>query len=118
LGRFAKLSWRESAQCGAAHDISRANWPIPVDGTSHVSKTPKTVAKTATKTVAKTPAKTNSATGKFYVGVGGWTFAPWRGVFYPEKLTQAKELEYAASRLTSIDITAPITKFVLLPGAT
>jgi hypothetical protein len=72
--------------------------------TSHVSKTPKTVAKTATKTVAKTPAKTNSATGKIYIGVGGWTFAPWRGVFYLEKLTQAKELEYAASRLTSIEI--------------
>jgi hypothetical protein len=90
--------------CGTAHGISRANWPIPADGTSHVSKTPKTVAKTATKTVAKTPAKTNSATGKIYIGVGGWTFAPWRGVFYPEKLAQAKELEYAASRLTSIEI--------------
>jgi uncharacterized protein YecE (DUF72 family) len=74
------------------------------DGTSHLSKTPKTVAKTATKTVAKTPAKTNSTTGKIYIGVGGWTFAPWRGVFYPEKLTQAKELEYAASKLTSIEI--------------
>ena len=42
--------------------------------------------------------------GKIYLGVGGWTFAPWRGVFYPEKLTQAKELSYAASKLTSIEI--------------
>ena len=42
--------------------------------------------------------------GKIRIGVGGWTFAPWRGVFYPEKLTQARELEYAASRLTSIEI--------------
>lgn len=42
--------------------------------------------------------------GKIYIGVGGWTFAPWRGVFYPERLTQAKELEYAASKLTSIEI--------------
>jgi hypothetical protein len=65
---------------------------------------PQNSAKTATKTVAKTPAKTNSATGKICIGVGGWTFAPWRGVFYPQKLTQAKELEYAASRLTSIEI--------------
>ena len=32
------------------------------------------------------------------------TFAPWRGVFYPDKLTQAKELQYAASKLTSIEI--------------
>jgi uncharacterized protein YecE (DUF72 family) len=37
-------------------------------------------------------------------GIGGWSFEPWRGVFYPEKLTQAKELSYAASKLTSIEI--------------
>ena len=43
--------------------------------------------------------------GRIYVGVGGWTFEPWRGgVFYPEKLAQAKELSYAASKLTSIEI--------------
>lgn len=42
--------------------------------------------------------------GEIYIGIGGWTFAPWRGVFYPEKLTQAKELSYAASKLTSIEI--------------
>ena len=23
--------------------------------------------------------------GKIYVGIGGWTFEPWRGVFYPER---------------------------------
>ena len=38
--------------------------------------------------------KTSSTkSGHIYIGIGGWTFAPWRGVFYPEKLTQAKELE-------------------------
>ena len=42
--------------------------------------------------------------GKIHIGIGGWTFAPWRGVFYPEKLAQAKELGYAASKLTSIEI--------------
>jgi uncharacterized protein YecE (DUF72 family) len=42
--------------------------------------------------------------GKIHLGIGGWTFAPWRGVFYPEKLPQAKELSYAASHLTSIEI--------------
>jgi uncharacterized protein YecE (DUF72 family) len=42
--------------------------------------------------------------GNIYVGIGGWTFAPWRGAFYPDKLAQAKELTYAASRLTSIEI--------------
>jgi uncharacterized protein YecE (DUF72 family) len=38
------------------------------------------------------------------VGVGGWTFEPWREVFYPPKLAQTKELTYAASMLTSIEI--------------
>jgi uncharacterized protein YecE (DUF72 family) len=42
--------------------------------------------------------------GKIYVGIGGWTFEPWRGVFYPKGLTQKRELEYAASHLTSIEI--------------
>ena len=31
-----------------------------------------------------------------YTGIGGWTFAPWRGVFYPKGLTQANELAYAS----------------------
>src|SRR5437660_7076500 len=56
------------------------------------------------KQVSKTAKSTSKNSGKIYIGVGGWTFAPWRGVFYPEKLTQAKELEYAASKLTSIEI--------------
>ena len=42
--------------------------------------------------------------GNIRIGIGGWTFAPWRGVFYPEKLTKARELGYAASKLTSIEI--------------
>ncbi len=40
------------------------------------------------------------------VGIGGWNFAPWRGVFYPEGLTQKRELEYAAQHLTAIEINA------------
>src|SRR5262249_10664663 len=38
------------------------------------------------------------------VGIGGWTFEPWRGVFYPEGLAHARELAYAAERLTTIEI--------------
>jgi uncharacterized protein YecE (DUF72 family) len=38
------------------------------------------------------------------VGIGGWTFEPWRGVFYPDGLTQKRELEYAARQLTSIEV--------------
>ena len=38
------------------------------------------------------------------IGVGGWTFEPWRGVFYPDKLSQKKELAHMAGRLSSIEI--------------
>ncbi len=39
-------------------------------------------------------------------GTAGWVFEPWRGTFFPEGLVQKKELAYAASRLTSIEINA------------
>jgi uncharacterized protein YecE (DUF72 family) len=52
----------------------------------------------------KAPASAAKKSGHLYIGIGGWTFAPWRGVFYPEKLVQSKELQYAASKLTSIEI--------------
>jgi uncharacterized protein YecE (DUF72 family) len=42
--------------------------------------------------------------GQIYCGIGGWNFAPWRGVFYPKGLPQAKELAYAGQQLTSIEI--------------
>lgn len=45
-----------------------------------------------------------SAPIRIRIGVGGWTFEPWRGVFYPEGLTQKRELEYAGSKLTAIEI--------------
>jgi len=38
------------------------------------------------------------------VGIGGWVFPPWRGGFYPDGLPQARELEYASGKLTSIEI--------------
>ncbi len=38
------------------------------------------------------------------IGIGGWTYAPWRGSFYPEGLAQRRELEYASRKLTSIEI--------------
>ena len=43
-------------------------------------------------------------THPIHIGIGGWTYEPWRGVFYPEKLSQKKELEYASRALTSIEI--------------
>ncbi len=42
--------------------------------------------------------------GRIFVGVGGWTYAPWRGSFYPDRLPQRRELEHASRQLTSIEI--------------
>jgi uncharacterized protein YecE (DUF72 family) len=42
--------------------------------------------------------------GRAYVGVGGWTYEPWRDNFYPKGLPQARELNYAGEHLTAIEI--------------
>lgn len=42
--------------------------------------------------------------GRVRIGIGGWTYEPWRGAFYPDKLPQKRELEYASQHLTSIEI--------------
>ncbi len=38
------------------------------------------------------------------IGISGWTYAPWRGIFFPENLPQKEELAYAAGRLRTIEI--------------
>lgn len=38
------------------------------------------------------------------VGIGGWTYAPWRNNFYPAGLVQRRELEFASRQLTAIEI--------------
>src|SRR5277367_6834136 len=38
------------------------------------------------------------------IGISGWTYEPWRGVFYPERLSQKGELAYAAGKFPSIEI--------------
>ena len=42
--------------------------------------------------------------GVIRAGIGGWTFEPWRGTFYPKGVKQKDELSYAASHLTAIEI--------------
>ncbi len=44
------------------------------------------------------------AVGKIRVGIGGWSFEPWRGVFYPDGLRQKDEMAYAVSQMTAIEI--------------
>ena len=43
-------------------------------------------------------------TGEIRIGIGGWTYAPWRGVFFPDKWPIKRELEYAGSKLTAIEV--------------
>ncbi|MEO7688010.1 MAG: DUF72 domain-containing protein, partial [Sphingomonas sp.] len=42
--------------------------------------------------------------GMIRAGIGGWTFEPWRGVFFPEGLTQKRELEFASRAVTAIEV--------------
>ena len=42
--------------------------------------------------------------GTIRVGIGGWTFDPWKGTFYPEKWPAKRELEYASRQLTAIEV--------------
>jgi len=42
--------------------------------------------------------------GEIRVGIGGWTFEPWRETFYPKELRQKDELNWASRRLTAIEV--------------
>jgi uncharacterized protein YecE (DUF72 family) len=41
---------------------------------------------------------------RIHVGVGGWTFEPWRNNFYPADLPQSRELHYASRHLSAIEV--------------
>jgi len=45
-----------------------------------------------------------TAPGQVRIGISGWRYGPWRGVFYPPKLPQAKELAFASRMLPTIEI--------------
>ncbi|OYZ73333.1 MAG: hypothetical protein B7Y12_14980, partial [Rhizobiales bacterium 24-66-13] len=42
--------------------------------------------------------------GTIRIGVSGWTYAPWRGNFYPDGLVQKRELAFAAQRFPALEI--------------
>jgi uncharacterized protein YecE (DUF72 family) len=46
----------------------------------------------------------NVATGSIRAGISGWRYPPWRGVFYPNDLTQKRELEFASRAVPTIEI--------------
>lgn len=45
-----------------------------------------------------------SALGDIRIGISGWRYEGWRGVFYPKGLPQRRELEYAAQKFRSVEI--------------
>lgn len=45
-----------------------------------------------------------SKSGTIRTGIGGWTFEPWEGTFYPDKLAKKRQLEYASSKLSVIEV--------------
>lgn len=55
---------------------------------------------------AKTKTKSRSAGGKgdVRIGISGWRYTPWRGVFYPKGLAQKNELRYASQKMRSVEI--------------
>jgi uncharacterized protein YecE (DUF72 family) len=44
------------------------------------------------------------AQGRIRVGIGGWSYEPWRKTFYPPGTAPTRELEYASRRVTSIEV--------------
>jgi uncharacterized protein YecE (DUF72 family) len=42
--------------------------------------------------------------GKIHIGISGWRYKGWRGVFYPEKLAQRRELEFASRQFDTIEL--------------
>jgi len=46
----------------------------------------------------------SAAGGRIRIGISGWRYAGWRGVFYPKKLAQARELEFASRAVQTVEI--------------
>jgi uncharacterized protein YecE (DUF72 family) len=42
--------------------------------------------------------------GRIHIGISGWRYKGWRGVFYPEKLPQRRELEFASRKFGTIEL--------------
>ncbi len=45
-----------------------------------------------------------SESGTIRAGMGGWTFEPWDTSFYPDKLSKAKQLQYASRQVPTIEV--------------
>jgi len=50
------------------------------------------------------PHKREATMKEIRIGISGWTYPPWRKVFFPQDLPQRRELEYASRQVNSIEI--------------
>src|SRR3954454_20090083 len=67
------------------------------------SARPARTSRTQSSTGLARPAPPRGA-GELRIGISGWRYAGWRGVFYPKALAQRRELEYASGMFNSIEI--------------
>ena len=58
----------------------------------------------ATKRDGPAPRVQDNVAGRSYVGVGGWTYPPWRNNFFPPGLPHSQELAYASRQLSAIEV--------------
>ncbi len=56
------------------------------------------------------------STGKIHIGISGWKYKGWRGIFYPEKLPQRRELEFASRTFDTIELNGSFYS-LQLPGS-
>jgi uncharacterized protein YecE (DUF72 family) len=54
--------------------------------------------------IARVGREAGRRTGAVRIGISGWRYPPWRGVFYPDGLPQAQELAFASRRVRSVEI--------------
>ncbi|MFN4117667.1 DUF72 domain-containing protein [Acidovorax sp.] len=59
---------------------------------------------TAAEPLSSSDSNTRNTNPRIRVGIGGWTFEPWRDNFYPAGLAHSKELHYASRQLTAIEV--------------
>jgi uncharacterized protein YecE (DUF72 family) len=58
---------------------------------------------TASRSTSSSPGR-NGSSGRVLIGISGWRYEPWRGVFYPKGLAQHRELEYASRAFPTLEI--------------
>lgn len=61
-------------------------------------------ARTSEKLPSSHVSKKKGEEGRVRIGISGWRYKPWRGVFYPPKLQQRRELEFASRIFDTIEI--------------